>query len=562
MNNIRLRKEDIIDEAHMSEGIVLYLKSSGIHDIQRYHAGLRRFTPVSELTINSGFKSAYESVSTAPENLEGRCWVGKWKHKSSGEIRTLKVFSKIVHLVDPILFQQRSQLLSYLPSPDASERDKLRRHAISRHNQASVDATVCYILSRLGELGLTPHSIQYLETISGIADKYNYKITDEIMTYRNQGWFWSLAEDGTQIHFDGEFPEHLKTWIKTPPTSDTDSESSNQVIEIEETGAEAVSEGPAALEECEIASIATEETEEPLQLVSMCEGSVKASESDQMNDILDESKGDIYLSCPHIPVLVCFQEAAEDTMDSLIGELDENENGIIGDSEAEERWSAWLFQIAAALSVYQRYVRFCHNDLHTNNIVYVNTDQEYLYYTAGSGDNATIYKVPTFGKLFKLIDFGRATCEIGKKKIISSDFAADEDAAGQYNWGPLFDDSQPEVAPNMSFDLCRLAVSLFESLCPDEEMREDSDLAQLLWDWMLDDEGESVLYTDDGEERFPGFELYIHIAHHVHGAVPSQQFDKKAFRRFKWKGKAARAAVVSNGIRKYKIFAEEVGVDI
>lgn len=556
MNNIRLRKEDIIDESHMSEGIVLYLKSSGIHDIQRYHAGLRRFTPVSSLTINSGFKSAYESVSTAPENLDGRCWVGKWKHKRSGEVQTLKVFSKIVHLVDPILFQQRSQLLSYLPSPDASERDKLRRHAISRHNQASVDATVCYILSRLGELGLTPHSIQYLETICGVADKYKFKITDEIMTYRNQGWFWSLAEDGAQISFEGEFPENLKTWIKTPPKeTDTDSEASSEVIEITAIAADSSQSEAAAiadLEECDVASVATETAEEPLQLVQLGEGSIKPSESDEMNDILDESKGDIYLSCPHIPVLVCFQEAAEGTMDSLMAELEENEDGVIGDREAEEKWSAWLFQIVAALSVYQKYVRFCHNDLHTNNIVYVNTDQEYLYYK--SGDD--IYKVPTFGKLFKLIDFGRATCEIGAKKIMSSDFGPEEDAAGQYNWGPFYDESLPEAAPNMSFDLCRLAVSLFESLCPDEEMREDSDLAQLLWEWMLDDEGQSVLYTDDGEERFPGFELYIHIAHNVHGAVPAQQFAKKALRRFKWKGKAARAAAVSESIRKYTIFAD------
>ena len=45
---------------------------------------------------------------------------------------------------------------------------------------------------------------------------------------------------------------------------------------------------------------------------------------------------------------------------------------------------------------------FTHNDLHTNNIVYNKTKKKYLYYKY---DNKH-YKIPTFGKIYKIIDFG------------------------------------------------------------------------------------------------------------------------------------------------------------
>lgn len=577
-SKIQLRHEDILDEAHMSEAIVTYLQSSGIHDVQRYHSGLRRFASADVLTFSSGFKAKYHCISSQPEKTENpRIWTGQW---ISGEVtRTLRVFSKIIHLVDPILFQQRSQILSYVPAPDSEQRDELRRHALSRHNQASVDATVCYILSRIGELGATPHAIQYLETICGIANEYEYKITDDYMSFRNQRWFWSMAEGGSKLTISGSVPDDITEWIRTPPKEESiagmeESESFasgfGAPIEVNLDAEQIQSIEAAAATPCELVELVDftigpaegENADEATELFRFDSGSCKAADAgDEAMDCLEAVDGDIFLKCSNIPVLICFQEAADGTMDELLKEFDLPEDvasedmssdkpcDIIDNEEAEERWSAWIFQVVAALSVFQKYVRFCHNDLHTNNIVWFKTDEPYLYY---KNENGEYYKVPTYGKLFKIIDFGRATCEIGEKKIMSSDFAPGQDAAGQYNWGPFYNDGLPEVAPNMSFDLCRLAISLFESLCVDEEQRYDSPLASLLWKWMLDDNGESVLYNDIGEERFPGFELYIHISAAVHGAVPAEQFTEKPFSRFKWKGKAMKAG--ASKVRAYPIY--------
>ena len=63
-----------------------------------------------------------------------------------------------------------------------------------------------------------------------------------------------------------------------------------------------------------------------------------------------------------------------------------------------------MLQIIFTLIIYQQTFEFTHNDLHTNNIVYNNTEKKYIYYRYKNRH----YKVPTYGKIYKIIDFGRA----------------------------------------------------------------------------------------------------------------------------------------------------------
>ncbi len=576
----------------MSEGIVKYLIHSGINDIQRYHGGLRRFASSEELTLNSGFRTTMKCINAELPPEEGHCgriWSGVFEEADSETRKTSRVYSKIIHLVDPFEFMQRSQILSYIPAPDAHDRDKLRRHAISRYNQASVDATICYMLSRLGDLELSPATIKYYETICGIADSYNYRITDDFDTLRTKHWFWSFANNGELIRVEGKsVGEEVYKWICTKPEEDDLDNCSDFEIDTE---AEAEGEPSPSIDMtasnytiesvCEEADIGAEIEEEdadepPTQLMRINSdgasvGNDSISTTDKMMEELENANGEIYLQCKNIPVLVCFQEAAEGTMDELLSEIIEADNaseeddaiGIFGMQECEKMWAAWLFQVCAALSVFQKYVNFCHNDLHTNNIVWVNTKETHLHYKSQDG---TMYRVPTYGKIFKLIDFGRATAEIGDVQIISTDYEEGQDAWGQYNWGPFRDESVTEIAPNPSFDLCRLAVSLFETLYPGYDPHEDaeeSDLAALIWSWLQDDEGKSILYDDEDEERFPGFDLYMHIAQHVHSAVPSKQFAARPFAQFKWRGKAARAAASSppQTFKIYPLFTSTDDVD-
>ena len=63
-----------------------------------------------------------------------------------------------------------------------------------------------------------------------------------------------------------------------------------------------------------------------------------------------------------------------------------------------------LLQIIMILITYQKAFSFTHNDLHTNNIMYNTTDKKFLFYCY----KKKYYKIPTFGRIFKIIDFGRS----------------------------------------------------------------------------------------------------------------------------------------------------------
>jgi hypothetical protein len=200
-----------------------------------------------------------------------------------------------------------------------------------------------------------------------------------------------------------------------------------------------------------------------------------------------------------------------------------------------------------------------HNDLHSNNIVWSNTDKEFLYYQKR---DRTTWKVPTYGKIFRIIDFGRAIFRLGDKVVCSDDFRIGNDAATQYNFGDICVNKGTLVTPNPSFDLCRLAVSLFEAIFPHTmeekkggrvmsseeglEMREtDSDLFNTMWTWMVTDRRENVLIDGDGNEKYPSFDLYKVIAEECHMARPRDQLEKKPFSGFKVKGYPKNAKMYS-----------------
>jgi hypothetical protein len=65
------------------------------------------------------------------------------------------------------------------------------------------------------------------------------------------------------------------------------------------------------------------------------------------------------------------------------------------------------------------------------------------------------------------------------------------------------------------------------------EIRETNHpLFNLLWLWLRSEDGENILEKQDGSEKFPGFDLYIEIAHHVKDAVPRLQLSHPAMKIF------------------------------
>lgn len=256
----------------------------------------------------------------------------------------------------------------------------------------------------------------------------------------------------------------------------------------------------------------------------------------------EEEEEEIFATIPKLPIEVICMENCENTLDNL----------IMNNDLTNDEWFAYLMQIIMILLTYQNIFSFTHNDLHTNNIMYNKTTQKYITYRF----NNNIYKVPTYGKIFKIIDFGRSIYKFQGKVFCSDSFKNGNDAAGQYNTEPYFNENKSRIEPNFSFDLCRLACSIFDYVIDLEEIKTqstftDNPLKRIIYEWCLDDNGTNVLYKNNGDERYPDFKLYKMVVRHVHKHTPILQLERPEFKQF-----------LIDNLEKNKTLSSNIDIDI
>ena len=239
----------------------------------------------------------------------------------------------------------------------------------------------------------------------------------------------------------------------------------------------------------------------------------------------DKEPEHIYAYIHHFPIQMILLEKCDGTLDELF------ESGM-----DEKHGASALFQVVMTLIAYQKAFQFTHNDLHTNNIMYQTTNKEFLYYKY----QGVVYKVPTYGKIFKIIDFGRSIYHFQGQRFCSDSFGPGGDAATQYNCEPYFNEKKPRIEPNDSFDLCRLGTSIFDFIFDIDDPHHDKKMTPLqttILRWCTDDSGKNVLYKRNGEERYPNFKLYKMISRNVHKHTPQAQMEFSFFKQFKFMGK-------------------------
>ena len=247
-------------------------------------------------------------------------------------------------------------------------------------------------------------------------------------------------------------------------------------------------------------------------------------EDDESNSGSDDDEEDeLKATIKEFPVHVICMEKCDNTLDSLI---------LNDQFEDDNEWFAAFMQIIMILITYQKVFSLTHNDLHTNNIMYCETKLKYVYYLYKN----KYYKVPTHGRIFKIIDFGRSIYKFQNKLFCSDSFEFKGDASSQYNTEPFLNDKKPRLDPNYSFDLCRLACSIFDYLVDDindvKNLKKCSPLVRLIVEWCLDDKGVNLLYKNNGMERYPDFKLYKMIARCVHNHTPHAQLEREEFKPF------------------------------
>ena len=260
------------------------------------------------------------------------------------------------------------------------------------------------------------------------------------------------------------------------------------------------------------------------------EGDDDDKDSTDQSEHSSDYSGDDYSDDEQIIVKIKDFPIQAILLEKCVSTLD---NIMMQDELTKEEWTSLLFQVIMTLVIYQKMFAFTHNDLHTNNIMFIETTEEFIYYLYEDQH----YKVPTYGRIFKIIDFGRAIYKFRGELICSDSFHPKGDAATQYNFPPYYNPEKPTVEPNYSFDLCRFACALFDYFIYDinkvEKLCKSDPIIKMVVKWTMDDKGRNVLYKSSGEERYPDFKLYKMISRSVHNHIPANEIHNAIFDDYK-----------------------------
>lgn len=481
------------------------------------------------------------------------------------------VFFKIAPLLNPFQYllgryDLSSNYVFPLPSLQNNEQpstDEIVRKVNSTNNVAYIDGFFCFLSNYVFQTYNFVNALEYYGSFIGMKTNYKFDVCDDICVLMESEYFvknkdilYSMyADDYDKYCQHPNFSEQRKQQpicigntlsLKSIGSVDGNNVTdTNDIIvsnDLEEILIEPSSEDVISLcdneEDNDSCSSRTSNTSSSSTIVSSEDNDNEEEDNDD-NDAEednntyastdeDDFEEQIIVTIPQFPVNVICMEACFETYDALIG----NEQLSV------EEWYASLFQVIMILTAFQKMFDFTHNDLHTNNIMYNETSKTHLYYKLDD----VVYKVPTFGRIFKIIDFGRSIYHVNGQRFCSDSFEKLGDADTQYNSEPYFNPKKERIEPNYSFDICRLACSIFDYLIEDineiHQYKECNNIAsmdyvkRIIIEWCSDDKGRNILYKSDGSDRYPGFKLYKMIARDVHHCVPKMQLSRPPFQQF------------------------------
>lgn len=453
---------------------------------------------------------------------------------------TTEVFFKYSPLLDPSKYLIGKYDTDYKDLLSLPSLDDLNAHVKVRdpNNSAYVDGFFTYLTSQLLHSHGVVHALDFYGCFLAKKVNFEYNFIDDIEYLNDSAFFHN--NNGTLFHIENEYANNMFNFNTRRNKErltyiSSGEEVSNEIIDEIDTDTDLFfTQNDINSSGKDLDLLYHHDLTNKANSSSNSECSSNSSNSTQCDDCKEDSDStsdgfstvsdDVMIATiPEFPVNVIALEKCTATLDILISEH--------GDTMTDEELGSIILQIIMTLLVYQKTYGLTHNDLHTNNIMYVETDIPYIYYKA----LGVWYKVPTFGKIFKIIDFGRAIYKFRGNIICSDSYHPKGDAAGLYNFEPYFNDKKPRLEPNFSFDLCRLGCSLVDFFINDfdEPASVYQGAKQIIHDWCVDDKGRNVLYKTNGEERYPDFKLYKMIARTVHNSTPETQLKKDYFNLFK-----------------------------
>ena len=512
------------------------LNDIGIYNVQNYIPLYKQFFSLKESNyknLNLNHKYHITNLSKTDKRNKFNCIVN-----GNGKKETKLCFFKFSPLLDPVKYMVGKYKdlgeTERIALPELNE-SICHKKVLDPNNSAYVDSFFSYLTSQLYHNCYFPHGLDFFGSFLGIQKKFVYNVADDIDYLHNSTYFHKNQEEkfkienidlGMLVDFDTRnYKKKLNIGrnVSNKSVDSVNNEDFKEVFHLSDISSNSNLTLPDLIFEFDLPHNQSRKTDSTCSSRSSNTHSQSSDNEESLsaNDDSDEEGSSTLSSLGsdievnsllyNFPTQIICLECLDGTLDSLLNE--ENEMG--GDE-----WRSCLFQIIMMLIIYQKVFQFTHNDLHTNNIMFIKTEKQFLYYRY----NQKYYKVPTFGKIFKIIDFGRAIYKYKGRFICSDSYHSKGDAATQYNCEPYFNPKKPRLEPNMSFDLCRLACSLFDYFVEDPNDIEPMDhLAKLMVEWTQDDKGRNILYKKNGDERYPDFKLYKMIARTVHKHTPQAQ---------------------------------------
>ena len=562
---------------------------------QNYIPIYNKFFSLNETNFNGINLNNKWYLSSVKNKIDDDCrlYNCRVKNIATDKVKDKDLFFKLAPLLDPYKYligkyNPSDEKLFTLPQLTSTETECPPKF-IDENNAAYVDGLFLYLSSHLIHTTHFPHGVDYYGSFLGIKNDFKLNVYDDIDYLNNSDYFnknknvlfkidsyehlfqnekeklkpiqidhSSTAKSQLSLHsFDGNVFEDVfedksmdlndlknlsidlvditnsnlldnkdNTKVTLKSSSTCSSRSSHTEEEEEDLEEEDLEEEEEDLEDQE------EDLEDQEDLE---EDDEDLEEDDEDDDEEDEDEV-VNVTIPKFPVQVICMEYCENTFDDL----------IVNNELSSEEWYSAFMQIIMILITYQKAFHFTHNDLHTNNVMYNETDKKFIYYYY----KKKYYKVPTFGRIFKIIDFGRSIYKYNGKLFCSDSFQIGGDAASQYNTEPYLNEKKPRLEPNYSFDLCRLACSIFDYLVEDiDEVKDlskcDDSVKRLIVEWCLDDKGINMLYKNNGTDRYPDFKLYKMIARCVHNHTPQAQLERPEFKSFLFNGQVTTTDVIN-----------------
>ena len=564
-----LKKFDIFYKKNDNSEIFRYFNDTEVNKItklQNYIPIYNKFFSLNNKNfnkINLNQKNSIKKIKLKDKNHDNKFLLTVENEKGEKTLESFFKFSPLLDTTKYMAGKYKDISFNNIKSslPDISN-NSIYERINCYDNSSYVDSFFSYLSSILLNEYNFVHGLDFYGSFLGIKDKFKVDITDDLEYLYDYDFFHEhknvlfstdnineeLLDDDTRKNrkaisikekmdvtfdefnnemFNGVFSElsveNLKTFnSETVNISDIDLTDKNMNYinnNLNHKGTEKTN------SECSsrISDTSNEEDSDDDSDEDSGEDSEEDSEDESKidsDDDSEESNCNVYAEVYNFPCQIICLEKLDKTLD-ICTEEEEYELSI-------SEWKSCLFQVIMMLITYQKVYDFTHNDLHTNNIMYVKTDKKYLNYKY----NGIHYRVPTYGKIYKIIDFGRAIYKFKGKQMCSDSFYPKGDAAGQYNFSIIRNANKKEVLPNKAFDLCRLACSLYDYFFDEFDDEKKNSVERLIDEWIKDDNGKNILYKSNGDERYPDFKLYKMISRKCTKETPEAQLEKTMFKKY------------------------------